>query len=555
MLDAKNLGDMNKMIEIQSKLDLLTGSVTKNGIPMNLEWETGNSTQPPFETDNINSSWVVPVSDLKGISQSFEQRGSTASRIWVVYAYDNVSVDAMGIKYSDDNGITWLEYIPYIPFSLGNRINPDEIDTEIIENTTGDKFLWIVFGYTNGGGDKVIGVTISKISGGIDLAGYTLNWPGSNSNSRYYKPRICSDNAQFAGVPWVYIVACYDSTSGVPPLRSYSGKVVRCNAPFTVTPAFTYKPEPVTPTSLRLSASVYYDIAYFRNSNDSIAFVASGFQDTSSVNILVSSIGSFTSSVSNVGTIHPNFRRRSHCYIASNGAYNRLMIVSRTQFNPLDWDIEYFTSANGSRNWSGSNVDFRVNNSGRPDIKERRNSPGTFYCSYVDISQTFDSVAAVVCNNYTWGTPVLPLNHIDASITTPPRPGFRYSSGDSSLVIWSENTGTGTHIWASGGTSGTIVSTGSNGSVIPERYELFQNYPNPFNPTTNIKFHNVESNNVELKIYNSLGKEVAVLVNETLPAGEYNYVFNAAGFSSGVYFYKLTLGSKYSQLKKMVLIK
>lgn len=554
MMKAKMDNNQLEIDELQKQMDALTGSITIPGTPISL-YDKRSTSGPPFQSDNINVSQVVAVSGLKAISLSTEQRGVTASRIWTVYGFDNGTEDAIGVKYSEDNGISWLDYTPIISFSTGNRINIDEIDTEIIEGNTGDKYLWIVFGYTNGSGDKLVGVLIVKITNGVNWSGYTLNWPGSTSNSRYYRPRICTDNAEYPTVPWVYIVACYDSTSAIPPLRGFSGKVARCNSPFTLTPSFTYKPEPIVPNSLRLSADVFYDIAYFENGDDSIAFVATGFQDTSTVSIHVSSIVSFTSSVSTVGTIHPNSRRRSHSYIASNGAYNRLMIVSRTRYSSEDWDIEYFTSLNGSRNWIGGNVDFSVRNSQRADIKEKWNSPGKFYCSYCDISNSFDSVSMVVCNNYVWGSPVSPVNHIDASLTTNPRPGFRFTQGDSSLALWSENTGTGTHVWVSGGSTGSIVSTGFNGTTTPDRYELFQNFPNPFNPTTNIKFYNTGSNIVELRVYDALGKEVEILVNETLPAGEYRYFFNGTKLSSGIYFYKLSIGNKYSQVRKMVLLK
>ena len=554
MLHAKESGDINEMGILQAELDMLTGSITLPGVSMNLEVD-GAYSHPPFQTDNINVSRVVSLSGLKAVSVSTEQRGSTESKIWTVFAYESGAADAMGVYFSEDNGISWGEYGSAIMFSNGNRINIDEIDSEIIEDTTGDKYLWIVFGYTNSGGQKLVGVNIVKITNGFQVAGYTLNWPGSNSNSRYYKPRICTDNAEFPSAPWVYIVACYDSTSAIPPLRGYSGKTVRCNAPFTLTPAFTYKPEPLVTPNLRLNADVYYDIAYFRNvADDSVAFVATGYADTSSVVIHSSSIVSFTSSISTIGTIQPNNRRRSHGYIASNGGYNKLMIVSRTKYNEDDWDIEYFVSASGSNVWSGGNIDFRNSNSGRPDIKEKWNSPGTFYCAYSNISTVFDSVSTAICNNYIWGTPVTPVNHIDASVTTNPRPGLRYVQGDSSLVIWSENTGTGTHLWASGGSAGNIVSLGTTSSEIPGAFELSQNYPNPFNPSTSIQFKVKSSKYVELKVFDINGREVAALVNNELQPGTYEYTFDGSGLSSGMYLYRLRT-ENFSETRRMILIK
>jgi len=92
------------------------------------------------------------------------------------------------------------------------------------------------------------------------------------------------------------------------------------------------------------------------------------------------------------------------------------------------------------------------------------------------------------------------------------------------------------------------------GSEVPAQYMLQQNYPNPFNPVTNIKFSIPKTGAVKLTIFDVSGREVAVLVNESLAAGSYNADFDAAGLSSGVYLYKLE-SDGFVQTKKMVLIK
>jgi hypothetical protein len=89
---------------------------------------------------------------------------------------------------------------------------------------------------------------------------------------------------------------------------------------------------------------------------------------------------------------------------------------------------------------------------------------------------------------------------------------------------------------------------------VPSYYSLSQNYPNPFNPSTTIKYGIPESGSVMIKIYNILGMEVLTLVNERKDAGVHSASFNAAGLSSGVYFYKIQSGD-FSDIKKMVLIK
>jgi len=85
-------------------------------------------------------------------------------------------------------------------------------------------------------------------------------------------------------------------------------------------------------------------------------------------------------------------------------------------------------------------------------------------------------------------------------------------------------------------------------------YLLLQNYPNPFNPTTKIRYSILQSSNVVLKVFDVLGREIATLVNEEKPAGEYEVQFNAATLPSGIYFYQLSAG-EYRETKKMVLIR
>lgn len=92
--------------------------------------------------------------------------------------------------------------------------------------------------------------------------------------------------------------------------------------------------------------------------------------------------------------------------------------------------------------------------------------------------------------------------------------------------------------------------------IIPIDFSLEQNYPNPFNPRTVINYRLPVGSFVSLKVYDVLGKEVAVLVNEYQPAGTYNSTFDTQGqlSSSGVYFYQLKAG-KFVDTKKFVLQK
>ena len=93
-----------------------------------------------------------------------------------------------------------------------------------------------------------------------------------------------------------------------------------------------------------------------------------------------------------------------------------------------------------------------------------------------------------------------------------------------------------------------------NQNTTSEKFSLSQNYPNPFNPLTVINFKLPVKSQVILKVYDVLGKEVTVLVNEKLNAGSYEIDFNAKNLTSGTYFYRITAG-EFVETKKMILIK
>jgi hypothetical protein len=93
-----------------------------------------------------------------------------------------------------------------------------------------------------------------------------------------------------------------------------------------------------------------------------------------------------------------------------------------------------------------------------------------------------------------------------------------------------------------------------NVGLFSQKYRLLQNYPNPFNPSTIIPFFIPSLSFVSLKIFDCIGREVATLVHEELPVGNYSRYWNASNLPSGVYYYRLQSGS-FTETKKFVLLK
>jgi hypothetical protein len=280
--------------------------------------------------------------------------------------------------------------------------------------------------------------------------------PGTVNSNYYYRPRIVSDNEAYRSNPWVYIACSFDSAvSGG--YRS-GEKVAVCYSPYTVSPLYTYKPTSFTGLTFNYPSDFHCDIAYFRNGGqDSILLVESSLGDSSRIAISKSSIVSYVTTSTFLGAFNVTRARRYQACIASNGAYNSLMIVNMRKYSADDWDIEYFLSTTGSMgSWATGYVDYRGNNSTRDDITGFRSAPG-FY-SAASSENTLSFVPAVYHSavNNVWGAIITPVNHINTNpFTAQPRAGVRYGPQDEScFALWTEYSGS-TNVWASVGCSGT----------------------------------------------------------------------------------------------------
>jgi photosystem II stability/assembly factor-like uncharacterized protein len=208
---------------------------------------------------------------------------------------------------------------------------------------------------------------------------------------------------------------------------------------------------------------------------------------------------------------------------------------------------QVYRTTNGGTNWNQLNpgnigVVNSIVNGASPSIAYiccsggrifRTNSAGT----------TWDELASGTTNS---------LKKIDL---VPNGNSLGWVAGNGGIILKTTN---------SGGNPISAVTTNSN--EIPSGYSLSQNYPNPFNPSTKISFTIPKSplsfgegnapsvRGVRLCIYDMLGSEVAVLVNEALQPGSYEIEFDASKLPTGTYFYRLSTDG-FTETKKMVLIK
>jgi hypothetical protein len=145
----------------------------------------------------------------------------------------------------------------------------------------------------------------------------------------------------------------------------------------------------------------------------------------------------------------------------------------------------------------------------------------------------------------------------DTRLTNNPGNSWNPSISLSALdvnVVWSDDRDGNFEIYYKNNADDNVTGLETFNSELPQEYSLEQNYPNPFNPTTSIQYQVSSNTQVSLKVYDVLGNEVATLVDEYKPVGNYEVIFNATGLSSGIYFYKLQTGSLVDS-KKMIYLK
>jgi hypothetical protein len=130
-------------------------------------------------------------------------------------------------------------------------------------------------------------------------------------------------------------------------------------------------------------------------------------------------------------------------------------------------------------------------------------------------------------------------------------------SPDGDYLLITENLAGYIHIFRR-----TASAIGGNNQPVISVFELKQNYPNPFNPSTKIKYSVIQASQVQIKVFDVLGNEIATLLNEEKPAGIYELTWTAAHLPSGVYFYQLKAGDPstgsgqgFVSTKKMILLK
>ncbi|MBS1514302.1 MAG: T9SS type A sorting domain-containing protein [Bacteroidetes bacterium] len=515
--------------------------------------------------DNIsNKRFFSSNSNVRGIAAAIEQRGANAGRMWaiVVYSTDNNFPDTFNVYNSANNGLTWQNFI-------GGNIRPNDkmsyndIDMEIIESTSGQKYLWVVFGYRQGGatGPLKTGGFIIQFPSVNGVFFNEMTWFGADSSKNFYDIHMTTDNARYPGTANVFLACSFDTLDGNGN-RVYGQRLARCTNPYSLAvPNFQYTPGSVywtdtSPASQR--KTVYTDIAYFNNGGqDSLLLSFSGAKDSSKIyfsKIDKAGIAPGISAGAVSGLQSSDYK--THARLSSNGNDNGNIICSFRQFSGGNWNAKYFSSTNfGNFNSSfaesqllGSNI----NPNYPPDIIGVRNG-SSHYLSFITAATT-DSLRYFSLNSQGIQSSVSKMNYYSSlGKEAGPRALFRYAANDSCMAFYTES-GPVNLISAAGCTGSPIGILNQNGKL-PSGFALGQNYPNPFNPNTVISYQLPYAGFVKLNIYDVNGKLIKELGNEKQGAGSYSINFSGEGLPSGVYYYSLIADGFVVDTKKAVLIK
>ena len=467
MKSAKQSGNRTEMLKLRDESDRING--THTDFPEKLDVKKLNYD----EEDNIVMHSITNSASriIMTLATCTEQSGNNIGRIWTVFSFYPNSppffADGIGVSYSDDNGDTWNNYGIY-SFGGGLYIyDSDQLDAELIISSSNEKYLWVVFKADINLSNVIKpGLFILNLNNG-SYSGSYLNWPGG-ANVYYKTPRIVSDNSQYSDLAFTYIVASIDSSNTPDPITSpgiFGEKVAMCYDPYTINPVITYRGRSLMRT---LTGYLHHpveehfncDIAYYRNGGqDSILIIETGLESSSSLALGRTSPATFLNGnpyLTYQGTINVNSNKRSRGFLASNGAYNQLMISVKYEYSTNDNDIEYYRSTNGSEGWlRGFIDDYTSDATGDADIVGERNNPGKFAVAFNTMYPS--RLNYYQSDNYTWSSvSINNFSHMKSSWRSP-KAGIRLNSGsDNCFAIWADTTAHG--LWSSAGCSGQILS-------------------------------------------------------------------------------------------------
>ena len=454
-----------RISELQRKLENIEQiSITKTSNDCDVIFSKNSdkiSNQIQTDAVTLSSIYTTYNSFIKAIATQVEQRAPNIGTIWAAFAvgrFDSgvsATPDTIILYRSTNNGLSYNLY-SRLALASGNKVSNDEMDMEIIESST-SKYIYLAAGYSTNGytGLYRSSLIIYDIVNNT-YSSPSLNFPGMTISSKYYRPRITSDNAYYSSNAYVTVSIIQDSTDGLN--HFYMTKFCRIFNPYTITPAITYNPAALYLPLIYapFSSTVHADIAYYNNGgSDTIIFVLSGYPGATDKIFLLKGNSNTSEYPYLSNSLSGTINEKQFARIASTGGFDQKKMLM--VFNESNGSINTYETTDAV-NWIKKSIlggipgDFQIK---KPDIIGQRNIPGKFYITSKLDTPLMDFISSYNYNDLVRINFVINHNNIPGKSYASPKPSFRFNNSDSCLTLWS----TASSMYSSSGCSSINTNT------------------------------------------------------------------------------------------------
>ncbi len=534
-----------------------------------------NLSNDPVLTGVIDSTGGTQIPQQLSGENDFNNSVIASGNIWAIATQTSskstalfaaVTEDIFGagdickVYVSYDGGRNWVLKYTYNGFTSNVNIRANELDIEPIINGA-DTILYVGFGYDMNNQSRAYFMRVNIVNG-TSTNGAWNYWGSLHPCNcvNIYNPKITSDNSRYGADTYVYFTVSRDSAY-LTSLRMLGQQMAVNTSPF-IGNTFTNRYRNNSCGGFLCigygaGSYLWQDICFYNDGiNDRIYVAFSPF-------IQVFCYWSNDYGVSSAGSLTINEDQQiDQLQLQSCGGTSNqnIAIAYRKRYNNgTDWDYRGQFSISGGttlNSFTASWIDYTTNRTRFVSMQSIALSQGRYVFSWADSSNGINGTHKFSQTNdagNSFTTPIVSSSSGTGALSLGgTHAGYRASgSSDSSITLWSQAPGTNALC------SYNIISTigiQPTGNEVADKYSLSQNYPNPFNPATEIRFSIPKQTVVKITIFDMTGKEIEQLYNGELSAGNYKAEWDAAGYSSGVYFYRLETVN-FTDTKKMVLVK
>ncbi|MGB3017206.1 MAG: hypothetical protein WBC65_05310 [Ignavibacteria bacterium] len=455
--DNYKAGNIEKIQGLQNELNGFTETRAVNPEISLISKDANNIKSTPMQSDQLTLNEIYTANNayIKAVATQVEQRNPGEGTIWVVIAVGAGDVgigatpDTLLYFNSTNNGVSY-SLIKRAALTTGMKVNYDEMDLEIIEPFTNDKYLHLVLSVITDGftGYHLSGIITLRKSDLVLGGGPSFSFPGANNTvSKYSKPRITSDNAKYPVEAYLTITVTQDSTDGVN--NFILTKVCKIFSPYALinSPSqMTYLSQSIHTPVNGYSTEAQTDVAFYNSEGtvegDSIIFVQSGFPGTDNFVHIYKNYGNTLLYPQYRGSLSGSSHHKDFARVAANAGANQksiyIVYVERGFSSGYYFNINGYKTSDGI-NWANmqlagggdSNSEIKT-----PDIIGRRGTEGKFYITNKWVTPRKDIITSFTIQNLSLKSFTLDHNNQLTGSYASPKPSFRFLNNDSCLTVW-----------------------------------------------------------------------------------------------------------------------